>query len=339
MKVKQFPLPRRLWTALSMAALCLGMLSLTPSVALAETLPAPTDLRVQHVSDTSADLYWSSSGSSLGDVVQFLVNGSWQQYSTPEPLFGYLHRSDLTPGTTYTFRVYTPGSASLGTTTSPLSASLSFTTLPGPDSVPPTQPPAPTAGNTTTTMTTLSWGPSTDNVQVTGYDFQELENGSWTTVATLPANSLNAYNQTVTGLAPATSYQFAVVAFDARGNRSARSNSTTVTTLTPTQFPACQFHVTVYGGGFFLAYATITNTTAQPLTNWSVSFTMPSTPTVLTSWGGTFSFAPPTGTITPASYDASIAQGAQGSVGFEGSVTPFSPPSAFTLNGLPCTSF
>jgi len=341
MKVKQIAQRRRrLGTALSLAALCLGALSLgaqslAPSAALADSpLPAPTGLQAQHVSDTAADLSWSSNGASGGDVVQLLVHGSWQQYPTANPVFGFLHLTNLTHGTTYTFRVYSVPVAGLGYTTSPPSAPVTFTTLSAPDNVPPTQPPAPVASGTTTTMTTLSWGSSTDNVQVTGYDLQELENGTWTTIDTLtPGDQV----QEVFGLTPATSYQFAVVAFDAQGNRSARSNPTTVTTLTPSQFPSCQFFLTTYMPGF-TAYAEIINNTATPLTNWSVTVTMPSNTTVSVTFGGTLTRTATGGTLTAASYNATIGSGTETFVGFEGSVSPFSPPSGFALNGQPCTS-
>ena len=338
MKVKQIPLPRRrLGTALSLAALCLGVLSLTPSVALADSpLPAPTGLQAQHVSDTTADLSWSSSGLSGGDVVQRQVNGSWQQYPTANSVFGFLHLTNLTRGTSYTFRVYSVPVAGLGYTTSPPSTPVTFTTLSAPDSVPPTQPPAPTASNTTTTMTTLSWGSSTDNVQVTGYYLQELENGSWTTIDTeVPGGTLQS--QEVVGLTPATSYQFAVVAFDAAGNRSARSNPTTVTTVTPTQFPACHFFLTTYNPGF-TAYAEIINNTAGSLTNWSISVAMPANTSVGSVFGGTMTRTATGATITAAAYNATVGSGGEIFVGFTGSVSPFNPPSNFVLNGQPCTS-
>jgi chitodextrinase len=318
-----------------LAAAGLVVLCLAPSAARADSpMPAPTGLQAQHVSDTSADLTWSSDGVTAGDVVQRLVNGSWQQYPTADKVFGYLPLTKLTPGATYTFRVYSVPVEGLGYTTSPPSAPVTFTTLSAPDSVPPTKPPAPVASGTTTTMTTLSWGSSTDNVQVTGYDLQELENGSWTTIDTLvPGDQV----QEVVGLAPSTSYQFAVVAFDARGNRSARSDPATVTTMTPTRYPECQFHLNSYPPGF-TAYATIINTTAAPLTNWSVSFTMPSNTSVANSFGATLTRTATGGTLTAMTYDVTIGPGGETFVGFFGSVSPFNPPSGFALNGRPCTS-
>jgi hypothetical protein len=336
MKVKPIPLPRRrLGAALSLAGLCLALLSVSPPAALADSpLPTPTGLQAQHVADTSADLLWWSDGSSAGDVVQRLVNGSWQQYPTANPVFGFLHLTNLARATTYTFRVYSVPFAGLGYTTSAPSAPVSFTTLSAPDSVPPTQPPAPVASGTTTTSTTLSWSSSTDNVQVTGYDLQELENGSWVTINTVAPGG--EFVQ-VFGLTPATAYQFAVVAFDARGNRSARSNPTTVTTLATTPFPACKFQLNAYNPGF-TAYATITNTTAGSLSNWSITLTLPSNTTVFSVFNGTLTRTATGGTLIPASYAATIGPGGVMNIGFTGSVTPFIPPSNFTLNGQPCTS-
>lgn len=337
MKVKRIPPPRRrlLAAVLSLAALCLGTLSLTTSIALASTqLTAPTGLRALHVADTSADLYWSDDSLSDGDVLQLLVHGSWQQYPTSQPVFGYLHLANLTRGTTYTFRAYTPGTPDLDTTTSPPSAPMSFTTLPAPDSVPPTQPTGLLAGTTTTTFTSLQWSASTDNVQVTGYYVQELENGTWTTIATQPAYVLT---DEPTGLTPATTYKFAVIAFDAQGNQSARSSTVTVTTLATTPFPVCKFQLVSYNPGF-VAEAIIINTTTAPLSNWSASFTEATRPAVSSVFNGTVTLTATGGTFTPATYYATLGQGGEAFIGFEGSVTPFNPPSGITLNGLPCTS-
>jgi hypothetical protein len=37
-------------------------------------------------------------------------------------------------------------------------------------------------------------------------------------------------------------------------------------------------------------------------------------------------------------YDTTIGPGGETFIGVIGSVSPFNPPSGFTLNGLPCTS-
>src|SRR5690242_2849516 len=116
------------------AALALGTLSAAPAHA-DDPLPAPTGLQVIHVADTTAEMDWSSACYSTGDVVQRYLNGSWQTYATG--LCDYLPLTGLTPGLTYTFRVYSAAVPDIGYSQSPPSASISFTTLSGPDSVPP----------------------------------------------------------------------------------------------------------------------------------------------------------------------------------------------------------
>jgi len=74
----------------------------------------------------------------------------------------------------------------------------------------------------------LSWTASTDNIGVTGY---EVFRGS-TLVGSASGTSF-----TDTGLTPATGYSYTVRARDAAGNRSAASNTVTVTTNATTPPP------------------------------------------------------------------------------------------------------
>jgi chitodextrinase len=312
--------------------MCLGTLGVAPSAAFASSpLPAPTSLQAVHVADTSADLTWLSNGASAQDVLEVMANGAWQEYA--RGLFGSISLTGLSRATTYTFRVYSIPVQGLGYTTSAPSAPVTFTTLPAPDTVPPSKPPAPTFSSTTTTATNVSWGAATDNVQVTGYYLQQLVGGGWSTIRAVGAA---ARFQSISGLSPATSYTFAVVAFDARGNTSARSDPGTVTTLASTPAPACQVQVLTYSPGF-TANLTITNTTATPINGWTIQFTLPATATA-SPFGGVLNRNGTVGTITPFSYNSVIGVGLQTFVGFTGSVTPFTPPADFTFNGLPCTS-
>jgi Cellulose binding domain len=314
------------------ALLGLGTFAAAAPAHAADPQPPPTGLEVLHVDDTTADMYWSSACFSTEDVVQRLVNGSWQTYATG--ICEYLHLTGLTRGTTYTFRVYSAAVPDIGYLQSPPTAPISFTTLPGPDSVPPSTPARPTFSSVTTTAANVFWPQSTDNVQVTGYYLQELIQGVWTTIRTV---DVSGNFQWVTGLSPATSYSFAVIAFDARGNNSARSDTGTVTTLALTAAPSCQISLQTYGGGAFLAEASIVNTTAAAINGWKLSFTLASGASVSSTFNGVLARSGNTGTITPASYDAVIGQGGQLIVGFMGSASPPAPPSAFTFNGLPCT--
>lgn len=303
---------------------------LAPLPALAdEPLPQPTNLHALHVSDTAADLDWLSRGVN-GDVVQRNVNGTWQTYATGA--FGFLALTNLTPGTTYTFRVFSPAYPGLGYAASPPSAPLSFTTLSGPDAVAPEKPRVPTFVSVTTTMGTVFWPQTTDNVRVTGYYLQQLIGGTWTTIRTVGEGG---NFQLVTGLSPGTANSFAVIAFDARGNTSARSDPGIMTTLALTPTPTCRVQLIPFAPGFTVT-VTIINTTAATLNGWTVRFTVPPAAVINYSFNGLLTRDGSTGTVTPQVYNTTIGPGGQTYPGFSGTVSPFTPPSAFTLNGLPC---
>ncbi|MBO3748467.1 fibronectin type III domain-containing protein [Streptosporangiaceae bacterium NEAU-GS5] len=91
----------------------------------------------------------------------------------------------------------------------------------GTDTTPPSTPGNLTSTGVTSSSVSLSWGASTDNVGVTGYN---VYRGS-TLVTTVTGTSY-----TDTGLAASTSYTYTVKARDAAGNLSAAGNAVTATT-------------------------------------------------------------------------------------------------------------
>lgn len=122
---------------------------------------------------------------------------------------------------------------------------------PAPDTQAPTAPSSLTASATGPTSVNLSWGAASDNVGVTGYEVFRGGSQIATTVGTTYTDS---------GAAPNTSYSYQVRAFDLAGNRSAFSNSATVTT------PA--------GGGTTLVFAPVADARveeANPGTNFGTS--------------------------------------------------------------------
>ena len=323
----------KLRLVLGAAAAGLAVVAVAPAPALADTpLPTPTNVQALHVSDTAADLTWLGSALTAGDVVQRNVNGTWQTYATGR--YSFLPLTNLNPATTYTFRVYSPAEPGLGYTTSAPSAPVSFTTLSGPDTVPPAKPATPTFSSVTITAANMFWPETTDNVQVTGYYVQQLVGGAWNTIRTVdPAGRF----QYLSGLAANTSYTFAVIAFDARGNTSARSDPGTVTTLPYTATPTCKFQIIPFPPGF-QAVVTITNTTAATLNGWTVRFTLPAATTINYPFNGVLTRDGSTATLTPQPWNTMIGQGGQVFTGILGSVSPFTPPSGFTLNGEACTT-
>ena len=109
-------------------------------------------------------------------------------------------------------------------------------TLVGADTVPPTTPTALTATPITTSQIDLSWGASTDNFILGGY---QVYRGA-TQIAT---TTLTTYSDS--GLTASTTYTYFVVAFDTEYNFSSSSNIVSTTTLpvvivppTPTSTPA-----------------------------------------------------------------------------------------------------
>lgn len=94
----------------------------------------------------------------------------------------------------------------------------------GGDTQPPTAPANLTSPGRTDVTVSLAWNASTDNVGVTAYDI--FRDGN-------PAGSSTTTSFTVTGLSPATTYNFTVKARDAAGNVSAASNALSVTTDPP----------------------------------------------------------------------------------------------------------
>jgi glucose/arabinose dehydrogenase len=92
------------------------------------------------------------------------------------------------------------------------------------DSVAPTVPGQPSCANITENGLDLSWGASTDNVGVTGYDIYNDGNLLSQSVGT-------GTTKTLTGLTPSTQYRLSVFAKDAAGNVSLSSAQAICTTL------------------------------------------------------------------------------------------------------------
>lgn len=96
---------------------------------------------------------------------------------------------------------------------------------PSPDTQPPTAPTGLTATPTSSSSISLAWRAATDNVGVVAY--RVLRNGA-------QVGTTSATSYTDSGLAPATTYSYAVTAVDAAGNVSASSASAQATTLAST---------------------------------------------------------------------------------------------------------
>lgn len=190
---------------------------------LPDTQPpaAPTNLASSNITATSFTLSWTASTDNVGvagyDVYQNGVK------INPSNITGTSYNvSGLTGGTTYSYFVKAKDAAG---NQSVASTALDVTTS-APDTEPPATPTNLVATILALTSFKLNWTGSTDNVGVTGYDV--YQDG----VKINPSNiTTTSYN--VTGLLPATLYNYTIKAIDAAGNQSSFSNSLDVTTLIP----------------------------------------------------------------------------------------------------------
>ena len=190
---------------------------------LPDTQPptAPTNLASSNITTTGVTLSWTASTDNVGvagyDVYQdgIKINPS-NITSTSYNVTG------LTAGTTYGFFVRAKDAAGNQSASSGL---LNVTTS-APDTQPPTSPTNLLSSIIALTSFKLNWSGSTDDIGVTGYDV--YQNGVKINAANITTTSYN-----VTGLLPATLYNFSVRAKDAAGNQSSFSDPLAVTTLIP----------------------------------------------------------------------------------------------------------
>jgi chitodextrinase len=112
---------------------------------------------------------------------------------------------------------------SFGSTTAQATVTVTF------DTTAPTVPTNLSAVAASSTQVNLSWNASTDNVGVQGY--QIFRNGA-------QVGTTGALTYSDTGLSAATTYSYAVAAFDAAGNVSAASTTASATTSGSSGFPA-----------------------------------------------------------------------------------------------------
>ena len=131
----------------------------------------------------------------------------------------YLY-SGLACGTSYSLGVDASDAAGNRSAQSTITGATAACTPPPPDTTAPTTPPNFTVVGTTATSISVAWSSSLDNVAVTGYGLYKNA---------VSTGSTAGLSSTFAGLTCGTSYTLAVDAFDAAGNRSAKSTATAST--------------------------------------------------------------------------------------------------------------
>ena len=177
---------------------------------------APSNLTSTGTTTTTIALSWTAATDDVA-VTGYRVFKDGSAEATLGNVTSYTV-SGLTANTSYQFTVRALDAAG---NESANSNTINITTNAASDTQSPTPPTVSSPSQTATTVN-LSWSGASDNLGVTGY--KVFKDGS------LEATLGNVFSYEVTGLTPATSYQFTVSALDAAGNESTSSNSMNVTT-------------------------------------------------------------------------------------------------------------
>jgi endoglucanase len=91
--------------------------------------------------------------------------------------------------------------------------------------------------------------------------------------------------------------------------------------------------------GGFQAQIVLTNTGTSALSPWTLSFSFGGDQQIGSLWDATYTQAGQAVTVTPQSYDATIAAGSSVTVGFTGTYTSSdAAPATFTVNGTACST-
>ncbi|HET7129487.1 MAG TPA: fibronectin type III domain-containing protein [Gaiellaceae bacterium] len=191
------------------------------------TLPQPSGVSASVTADSHLVLSWNAV--SAATAYNIYLSGA---------------RVDQTSATSYDYgavacgKSFSPGVQSLGSpgnisTVATVTVSSPQCSGGSPDTTPPSPPANLTEDFPSETGFTVDWSPATDDVGVTGYDIY-LSGTKVATVAagsTVPSVGLPGY--VFSGLSCGTTYQVAVSAFDAAGNRSTQATVNAVTTACP----------------------------------------------------------------------------------------------------------
>ncbi len=205
--------------------------TMTPSDTQAPTVPA--GLTATIASTSQINLAWTASTDNVG-VTGYKIYKNGNLVATI--LATRYSDTGLLASTSYTYTVSAYDAAG---NVSARSASVSAKTMTPPDTQAPTVPTGLTSTALFSSQINLSWSTSTDNTGVAGYRVYKSGKLIGTTTGTTYSD---------TGLLPSALYSYAIAAFDAASNESAKSPQISATTLAAS---AMLDPVRIQGTGFY----------------------------------------------------------------------------------------
>jgi hypothetical protein len=199
----------------------------TDTISYDTTQPTISSVAVSGITNNSATISWITNEPATSQVEygNTTAYGSLTALDTNLLTSHSMVLTGLTPSKLYNFRVKSTDAAG----NQRLGSNTTFTTLAGQaDTIAPIVPTNLTANPTSSSRIDLSWNASFDNIAVTGYKIFRNSAQVGTSVTTSYADQ---------NLSPNTQYTYTVSAYDATGNNSPLSSSTSATTLPDTIAP------------------------------------------------------------------------------------------------------
>src|SRR3989344_2070569 len=202
------------------------------------TTPNIANVQSASITINSAGIMWTTNENATTQV-EYGLTTSYGQNSTLVTTLSASHSmliSGLNPSTTYHYRVRSSDAA--GNTS--ISQDYTFSTLSLPDTTAPNQITQVSVSQIGQSSARIAWPSASDNIGIIGYDLRWstslITQGNFFSATRVQALLIVPVSGTIqqyyisTGLTPATTYYFSVVAYDAAGNVSVISNVGTVTT-------------------------------------------------------------------------------------------------------------
>ena len=178
-----------------------------------EAPTTPTNVVASNETSSTIDITWTAASDNIGVTQYRIYIDAVLTAQTAEVNFKI---TNLQPGTSYNIQIE---ARDLINNKSEKSNLITATTTS--DTTAPSVPTNITASNISGTGFKMNWDAATDDTAVTTYTIF---------VNSIQTATISELSYTLTGLAPATTYQIAVSAKDAATNESARSNAVAITT-------------------------------------------------------------------------------------------------------------
>lgn len=178
------------------------------------------NLKVTREKSKFITLEWSMSTDGSGYEVEQYKGGKWVQISkTDSSANCVLTVTNLTPGTSYTFRVRLRKTAGSAVQYGGYTRAVATTALPNTASF--------TVSQTTSRTVTLKWA---ENADATGYIIEQYKGGKWTQILKTTRNT--ALQCTASSLAPETRYSFRIKSYKKTGSVVVCSDYTNIAATT-----------------------------------------------------------------------------------------------------------